>query len=292
MRGTKAAKGAKVVVGTRVYCMLYGGRYGIVYKVHGEQAPDTIGSMSGAVSYGGRAEFDIAFDNHLSRRVPECVVRGVQWDIYDEVAPADEIVELISKANASVAAAEAEAAAASVRRAAERVKHLADNPHLTPVKDKPNWSPGRLAATNIRKELKAAFPTVKFSVTSEYDSVRVNWTDGPTVKMVEAVTGKYQSGSFDGMNDIYESNADATFADVFGGPKYVSESRDDTLEGMRYAWVNGKAVNEAGNPSCGWGPADDLTEKWYLDRRADEFRRTWSATDLTNVKLPAPAEAA
>lgn len=64
------------------------------------------------------------------------------------------------------------------------------------------------AAKAIRAELKAAFPTVKFSVKSESfaggDAVDISWIDGPTRKEVEAITGKYQYGSFDGMQDLYE----------------------------------------------------------------------------------------
>jgi hypothetical protein len=70
----------------------------------------------------------------------------------------------------------------------------------------------------IRKDLKAAFPAVKFSVTTKtYSggaSARVRWTDGPTSKQVDAVVGKYEGESFDGMIDlattIYETLPDGT----------------------------------------------------------------------------------
>lgn len=82
------------------------------------------------------------------------------------------------------------------------------------------------AAKAIRKELKAAFPTVKFSVTSESfsmgDAVRISWTDGPMTKEVEAITGKYQYGHFNGMEDIYEhSNRRSDIPQT----KYVQTSR-------------------------------------------------------------------
>ena len=66
------------------------------------------------------------------------------------------------------------------------------------------------AAQAIRKELKEAFPGVKFSVTSEGysmgDSVHINWTDGPSTKQVETYTKKYQYGHFNGMEDLYENS--------------------------------------------------------------------------------------
>jgi hypothetical protein len=64
------------------------------------------------------------------------------------------------------------------------------------------------AAKAIKQELKLNFPGCNFSVKSDNysmgDSVRIHWTDGPTEKMVDAITCKYQYGSFNGMEDIYE----------------------------------------------------------------------------------------
>lgn len=66
------------------------------------------------------------------------------------------------------------------------------------------------AAAAIRSELKAAFPTIKFSVTSESfsmgDAVRIHWTDGPSTQVIDAIVGKYQYGHFDGMTDYYDSD--------------------------------------------------------------------------------------
>jgi hypothetical protein len=58
----------------------------------------------------------------------------------------------------------------------------------------------------IRVQLKAKFPGVKFSVKSSVysggASIRVGYTDGPTQKMVEAVTNAFAGGGFDGMIDM------------------------------------------------------------------------------------------
>lgn len=85
-----------------------------------------------------------------------------------------------------------------------------------------------LAAKNIRKELKAAFPHVKFSVRSSSfsmgDSVHISWTDGPCTRDVEKITRKYQEGSFNGMEDIYEYDT-TDFHRTHGGSKYVQTSR-------------------------------------------------------------------
>ena len=216
---------AQVVVGQRVYCGLYGGNYGIVTAIHGEQRPATIHAMlGGAMVAGGNAYFDVAFEGHKSKMLPEAIMRGVQWKIFDSVATAEEIEEAKLICAAAIAAKEAQAKADAERRAEDRAKHLNDNPHLKPIKDS-GMSPGKCAAHNIRIELKKAFPGVKFSVRSDYDSVNIGWEYGPTRREVEAITCKYKAGHFDGMTDSYSYNSEATFASVFGDPKYVFVNR-------------------------------------------------------------------
>lgn len=59
------------------------------------------------------------------------------------------------------------------------------------------------ASQAIKKELKAAFPNTKFSVRGDYNAVRIDWTDGPTIDQVKSIGNKYEMGSFDGMTDSY-----------------------------------------------------------------------------------------
>ena len=80
-----------------------------------------------------------------------------------------------------------------------------------------------LAAANIRRELKAAFPGVKFRVRSSrrHSHIDVSWTAGPTAAAVEAVAGKYKMGAFDGMTDSYNYDRDGRFCETYGGAEYV-----------------------------------------------------------------------
>lgn len=68
------------------------------------------------------------------------------------------------------------------------------------------------AAKAIRKELKAAFPGTKFSVTAQTfsmgDSVHISWTNSICEDKVTSIVDKYQYGSFNGMEDIYENDND------------------------------------------------------------------------------------
>lgn len=81
----------------------------------------------------------------------------------------------------------------------------------------------------IRNELKAKFPGVKFSVTSDNfaggDAVRVRYDKGskaPAAKEVEAVADKFQAGYFDGSTDCYEY----TYRGDGPTVKYVTVSAD------------------------------------------------------------------
>lgn len=65
----------------------------------------------------------------------------------------------------------------------------------------------------VRAALKAAFPTIKFSVRSRrYSggaSVDVSWMDGPTTREVELIAKRFEGATFDGMVDL-KSNHDST----------------------------------------------------------------------------------
>jgi Large polyvalent protein associated domain 29 len=87
-----------------------------------------------------------------------------------------------------------------------------------------------LAAANIRRELRATFPAHKFTIRSNSysggDSIDIKWTLGPTEHEVSAITNKYQTGTFNGMIDLYEYDTDRSFTAIHGGSKYVFTRRD------------------------------------------------------------------
>jgi len=93
-----------------------------------------------------------------------------------------------------------------------------------------------LGAKNIRKELKAAFPGIKFSVCSESfaggNAIEVDWTDGPTRTEVERITAKYKHGNFDGMTDSYTYKPDSAESAERGGAMYVQIQRHYSAETM------------------------------------------------------------
>lgn len=215
-----------IVVGLRVECALRYCGAGIVFDVHGESTPESIKvAFDGVGVQGGSARYDVVFANgSISYQVPESILRGLQWKLSEDVASADDIAAALSHSaivNAQAEAAEQERQGA---RAAVIAKYTTDPAykHLTQGDDRYS---GKLAAKNIRAELRQMFKGVKFSVRiASYGSVGVRWEDGPTAAAVEEVTGKYQAGSFNGMEDIYEFDASA-WNDIFGGAKYLEVAR-------------------------------------------------------------------
>lgn len=62
----------------------------------------------------------------------------------------------------------------------------------------------KLVASAIRKELKALYPNVKFSVVmSSYSAVRIKYSFGVSEKEIQSLCSKYEMGYFDGMDDMY-----------------------------------------------------------------------------------------
>lgn len=131
--------------------------------------------------------------------------------------------------------ATAQETAANNAYAAELARLQAGAPeyaHLTPLGEQDRG--GVPAAKNVRRDLKNAFPGIKFSVKSSYDTITVSWQDGPTHQEVEAVIGKYENGKFDGMTDCF--NFDTTpFNAVFGGCRYTFIKREHSDELMAVA---------------------------------------------------------
>lgn len=238
-RATVKGKGP-VVIGQKVYCGLYGGSYGIVYAIHGQQKPASIGSIGGVIATGGNAYFDIVFNDHISLKLPEAILHGVQWQVFDDIASDEDIKVAKAICEKSLADKAAAEKLKAEKRAELREKYKAEYPGLTQLAGS-NMSPGKCAAKNIRLQLKAAFPGVKFSVKSDFNSVRISWENGPKYDSVEAITKMYQAGKFNGMTDGYDHDDDAVFASVFGDPEYVFCTRkvsEDNLQSIVTAYCN------------------------------------------------------
>ena len=213
-----------VVIGQVVSTVLYNRGRGVVFAVHGEQKPASVGSLSGCVSYGGNATFDIAFESGgISRGLPESILHRKQWSIFPEIKKGEDTARIVKHAECEERRKHQEKEEAERLYAAER-ERLKTAPEYALLSQDKN---GVVQVTsNIRKELKAKFPGAKFSVRKgSYDSVRVKWTDGPTEEQVKEITAKYRDSYFDGMQDI-SFFCSSPFNEIYGGVGYVFVFRD------------------------------------------------------------------
>ena len=213
-----------LTIGSRVHCILYGGKDGIVYAIHGDQKPDSVRVLGGVMQTGGSADFDIVWeDGTESRRIPECIVLGVQWNLLEGVANAEEITK-----------AREFAASEDVRRKAEAAaEEKVFQDEIAALKVAPQWRyliPGQ-TGKNIKAELKRRWPETEFSVRNDHGSTfYVRWTAGPTAKEVESITDKYEAGHFDGMDDCYHY-ARSPWTEVFGSAQYIFCTREEPKAG-------------------------------------------------------------
>lgn len=78
--------------GQLLYSILYGGRYGYITNIKGQQSPGTIQRIfGGAVVTGGNAWITVKFDSGIISEIPGSIIRGVQWYISDGLADQEEI---------------------------------------------------------------------------------------------------------------------------------------------------------------------------------------------------------
>lgn len=184
-------------------------------------------------------------------------------------------------------------------------------PKLVPVGGKVDGL--NAAAKNMRIELKAAFPGVKFAVRSERysggDSINVGWTDGPTSEQVESIIKRYQGGSFDGMTDCYNYERDA-WTDAFGDAKYVFANRnysdkaiESAIRTVKAKYAGNFAAKEIGDVSVADYRAgklysvsimDNSTDYWSLQSIIfrEAVRRTWALNKAPRAEYSMEGEAA
>lgn len=283
-------------VGQRIHSILYGGQDGIICKISGEQRPDTIKHLGGGVGVmGGNANIEVVFEEYVSRGIPEGIIRGVQWYISEEIATPEEITQALAHAAQRVEEKKEEERKAAEAKAQEKNNLPAEYPYLTPLAKAPGKSSHALGTRNLKIELERSFPGIKFSIKSKSfsggDSIDISWTDGPLQEEVEKISGKYQEGNFDGMEDIYNYNH-AAFPEVFGGAKYVMESRHESAELTKSVALNlGFKVEDFDQ----WGniaPSANLTTEQeqmiYREARKTPGKMPEKATGPQPKETPTP----
>lgn len=218
----------QLFIGQRVYCSLWFAGVGIIYAIDGEQAPSSVQGIGGVGFAGGNAKINVVFEQgSISEKLPEGLLRSSgQWSILEEEPATDEEIQ------AALKYARQEAKKAKAKKHMQKQafyaqqRALLQDPALRGLKRaNQGENPEKVAAANIRKELKAAFPGVKFSVRKSSGALAIRWTDGPTLDAVDAIAERYKSGSFDSMQDLHTTTR-SPFNTLFGDVDFLNLSRD------------------------------------------------------------------
>lgn len=263
-----------------VYGIVYGNA-GYIKRVDGLQSPSTIRDLGGVVT-GGIAWVTIRCYSGVEVKVPEAILRGVQWHLGDTLNA--EEIKVVDDAYTLAKETKAQEEVREAQKREEREKTLPQQyPYLETIasyEKRTGKSYCRLAVgtQNIKTELKRAFPGVKFSVKrktfSGGDDINVSWDDGPTTAQVNEIIGKYAIGSFDGMTDCY-NYSHSVFTDLFGGSKYVMANRNLTIAGVTKAWT------EAGGQSEDIVPdSRGYWDRWSNPQLGAHVFRAWAEADL------------
>lgn len=186
--------------------------------------------------------------------------------VVDERKTQEQVQTEKQERNEAAAVREAEATEAAKVRAVEVTDCQKAFPYLLTAD---RHSGGVSVAKNIRIILKREFPSIKFSVKSDYSSVNIGWDDGPTKEAVGSHVNKFNSGNFNGMDDSYDFDITA-FNDAFGSVKYIFCNRG-FRDGLR------EAVQEAVEADMG-GSMEHWEKEQHAQRRA---HKALGATDLT-----------
>lgn len=159
------------------------------------------------------------------------------------LAAAHGVAQLVAEDAITKAARSAATADREARRTAEQAAMQAAVAELRaahPQLEAPTRERDALitAARNLRAQLKARWPGVKFTVTTKRytggSSLSVRWIDGPAVSLVDAIADRYQAGRFDGQTDCYDYS-DSAWTRAFGEAKYVFTARDYSPAALEWA---------------------------------------------------------
>lgn len=149
-------------------------------------------------------------------------------------------------------------------------------------------------AALIRADLKAAYPTVKFSLRiargTAYGYMDATWTDGPYAPAVDAICNGYRSERFDGMDDSHHvipptmyANPDGTYTEHRYSCRGVLTRRDISPEAQ--AWAESVAVR-----GSQWWPIGVDWEEYIRDDNARVRHAARQLLDGINLTDGFPAD--
>ena len=178
--------------------------------------------------------FSHPFENldKYARPISEKFGIGFYYDLDAPRATDEEIAQAIERANNFIKEREEEKNRAEDERKRAREEVIKKYGAIFDQPSGEHITDAVLVAKHIRQELSTEFPGQKFSVRkTDYSTIQIEWTDGPTKEEVEQIAGKHERTCVpDRWNaDLWEHN-DTAFTSVFGGVDYLFYDRETAPE--------------------------------------------------------------
>ena len=167
---------------------------------------------------------------------------GIGIYYYDtlEIVDPGLVAEFVKKGKEADEKRATEALAKKLADEAEIAALPALYPKLTPILHHDR----KTTKKNLVTELKENFPSVKFSVKTDYSSCNISWENGATEEEVKKIVNKYEDHKSSDCGDYRDLNK-SNFNKVFGGFKYVFTNRKMSEEiGALVAEVKSLLIEE------------------------------------------------
>ena len=178
--------------------------------------------------------FSNPFNNldEYCRPISEKFGIGFYYDLNAPRATDEEISQAIERANDFIKEREEEKNRAEDERKRAREEVLKKYGAIFDQPSGEHITDAVLVAKHIRQELSTEFPGQKFSVRkTDYSTIHIEWTDGPTRDEVEQIVGKHERICVrDRWNDDLWDHNDTAFTSVFGGVDYLFYCRETAPE--------------------------------------------------------------
>ena len=174
-------------------------------------------------------------DGRIMHADAEDFASGGAYRINAKVHGAPYLAELAAAVAMMRASAAATKTQAEQAHAAELQRLAEEYPQLKRAEGRYSGG-GKHAAINARILLKQHFKGTKFSVTSDYSSLAIRWTGGPTDAAVTEIISRFDIGASDTQSDYFYTVATA-WSELFGGAQYVNTYRTATEDEVRAALV-------------------------------------------------------
>ncbi|WP_405759483.1 hypothetical protein OG234_13375 [Streptomyces sp. NBC_01420] len=139
----------------------------------------------------------------------------------------------------------------------------------------------RHISAELKRQLVAAFPGVKFSVRSDITSLSIRWTDGPDTEDVEEIARKMKGSTWDGWENCYKRTGNTVTVTIAGERvtgdsliQHVSTDREISEEALAEATALWSTAHDGAEPA-------GMTAPFVCGEHL--IRENWASTQVLQI---------